>query len=157
MASVNKVILVGNLGAIRKCGTPQSGDAMCNLSLATTDTWRDKATGERKERRNGTASPFSASRPNRGANICARVRRFMFGGSLRTRKWTDKDGQEALHHPNSWRCDADVGGRQGAGAPAGSGRWCPMGGGMGGGSMGGYYNGPVDYAPAPQKSSQAFV
>jgi single-strand DNA-binding protein len=49
MASVNKVILVGNLGADPETRYAPSGDAICNIRLATTDTWKDKATGEKKE------------------------------------------------------------------------------------------------------------
>ena len=48
--SINKVILVGNLGADPKVGNTQSGAKIVNLSVATTDTWRDKASGERKDR-----------------------------------------------------------------------------------------------------------
>ena len=49
MASVNKVILVGNLGRDPEIRYAPSGDAICNLSIATTDTWKDKQTGEKKE------------------------------------------------------------------------------------------------------------
>jgi single-strand DNA-binding protein len=49
MASVNKVILVGNLGKDPETRYAPSGDAICNITLATTDTWRDKATGEKRE------------------------------------------------------------------------------------------------------------
>ena len=49
MASVNKVILIGNLGKDPETRYAPSGDAICNITLATTDTWRDKATGEKRE------------------------------------------------------------------------------------------------------------
>ena len=49
MASVNKVILIGNLGKDPEVRYTASGEAMCNFSLATTDSWKDKASGERKE------------------------------------------------------------------------------------------------------------
>ena len=49
MASVNKVILVGNLGRDPEIRYAPSGDAICNVSIATTDTWKDKQTGEKKE------------------------------------------------------------------------------------------------------------
>src|SRR5574337_1362853 len=49
MASVNKVILVGNLGKDQETRYAPSGDAICNITLATTDSWKDKATGEKKE------------------------------------------------------------------------------------------------------------
>jgi single-strand DNA-binding protein len=54
--SVNKVILVGNLGADPEVRTMQSGDKLVNLSVATSETWRDRQSGERREKPNGTAS-----------------------------------------------------------------------------------------------------
>ena len=54
--SVNKVILVGNLGKDPEIRTLNSGDRVANLTLATSETWRDKSSGERKERPNGTGS-----------------------------------------------------------------------------------------------------
>ena len=61
MASVNKVILVGNLGADPETRYLPSGDPVTNLRLATTDSWKDKASGERRKRRNGIVSSCSAA------------------------------------------------------------------------------------------------
>ncbi|MCE1181458.1 MAG: single-stranded DNA-binding protein [Rhodocyclales bacterium] len=152
MASVNKVILVGNLGRDPEVRYTASGDAMCNLSLATTDTWRDKATGERKELTEWHRVSFFGKQAEIAGQYLRKGSQIYVEGSLRTRKWTDKDGQE--RYTTEIRGDAMqmLGGRQGAGAPAAQGGGAPMGGGMGGGGMGGYDNGPVDYAPAPPKN-----
>jgi single-strand DNA-binding protein len=66
--SVNKVILVGNVGKDPEIRRTQDGRPIANISLATSDTWRDKATGERKERRSGIASSFSANRCARSSS-----------------------------------------------------------------------------------------
>ena len=139
MASVNKVILVGNLGRDPEVRYTASGDAMCNLSLATTDNWRDKATGERKEMTEWHRVSFFG----KTAEICGQYLKkgsqIYVEGSLRTRKWTDKDGQEK--YSTEIRGDAMqmLGGRQGMGAPASSGG-------------GGYDSEPADYAPAPARN-----
>lgn len=140
MASVNKVILVGNLGRDPEVRYTASGDAMCNLSVATTDNWRDKATGERKE----VTEWHRVSFFGKTAEVCGQYLKkgsqIYVEGSLRTRKWTDKDGVEK--YTTEIRGDAMqmLGGRQGMGAPAG------------GGGSGGYDNEPTDYAPAPAKN-----
>ena len=141
MASVNKVILVGNLGRDPEVRYTASGDAMCNLSVATTDNWRDKATGERKE----VTEWHRVSFFGKTAEVCGQYLKkgsqIYVEGSLRTRKWTDKDGQEK--YTTEIRGDAMqmLGGRQGMGAPAG-----------GGGGGGGGYDEPTDYSPAPPKN-----
>ena len=61
MASVNKVIIVGNLGRDPEVRYSASGDAMCNITVATTDTWKDKATGEKKEATEWHRISFSAA------------------------------------------------------------------------------------------------
>ena len=60
MASVNKVILLGNLGADPEVRYMTNGEAMANIRMATTETWRDKATGDKKMRQNGIVSCFLA-------------------------------------------------------------------------------------------------
>jgi single-strand DNA-binding protein len=94
MASVNKAILVGNLGRDPEVRYSASGDAMCNLSIATTDNWKDKATGERKE----VTEWHRVSFFGKTAEVCGQYLKkgsqIYVEGSIRTRKWTDKDGQE---------------------------------------------------------------
>lgn len=94
MASVNKVILVGNLGRDPEMRTFPSGDQIANVAIATTDRWKDKQTGETKEATEWHRVVFS----NRLAEIAGQYLRkgsqVYVEGSLRTRKWTDSSGVE---------------------------------------------------------------
>jgi single-strand DNA-binding protein len=93
--SVNKVILVGNLGADPEIRTLNSGDRVANLRLATSETWRDRQSGERKERTewhrvvifNDNLVKVAESYLRKGAKV-------YLEGALQTRKWTDQSGQE---------------------------------------------------------------
>ncbi len=93
--SVNKVILVGNLGKDPEVRRMQSGDPVVNLSIATSENWRDKASGERKEKTewhrvvifNKNLAEVAEKYLRKGAKVYVE-------GQLQTRKWTDKDGQE---------------------------------------------------------------
>lgn len=93
MASVNKVILVGNLGRDPEVRYMPSGDAMANLNLATTDTWKDKS-GEKQEKTEwhrvvmfGKTAEIAGEYLKKGSQV-------YIEGRLQTRKWTDKEGQE---------------------------------------------------------------
>ncbi len=93
--SVNKVILVGNLGADPEMRSTQDGRPIANLSIATSDSWRDKATGERRERTEWHRVVIF----NEG--LCRIVEQYLkkgskvyLEGSLQTRKWTDQSGQD---------------------------------------------------------------
>ena len=93
--SVNKVILVGNLGKDPEVRRMQSGEPVVNLSIATSETWRDKASGERKEKTewhrvvifNKNLADVAEKYLKKGAKVYVE-------GQLQTRKWTDKDGAE---------------------------------------------------------------
>lgn len=93
--SVNKVILVGNLGADPEIRTLNSGDRVANLRVATSETWRDRTSGERKERTewhrvvifNDNLVKVVESYLKKGAKV-------YIEGALQTRKWTDQSGQE---------------------------------------------------------------
>src|ERR1700735_1340970 len=93
--SVNKVILVGNLGKEPEIRRTQDGRPIANLSIATSDTWRDKASGERKEKTewhrvvifNKNLAEVAEKYLRKGAKV-------YLEGALQTRKWTDKDGAE---------------------------------------------------------------
>ena len=93
--SVNKVILVGNLGKDPEIRSMQNGDRVCNLSLATSESWRDKNSGERKEKTewhrvvifNENLTKVAEQYLKKGATV-------YIEGQLQTRKYTDKDGQE---------------------------------------------------------------
>ena len=92
MASINKVILVGNLGQDPEVKYMPSGGAVTNISIATTDTWKDKATGEKKENTEWHRVVFF----NRLAEIVGEYLRkgsqVYIEGNLRTRKWQDQNG-----------------------------------------------------------------
>ena len=93
--SVNKVILVGNLGADPEIKRTQDGRPIANLSVATSDTWRDKNTGERKEKTewhrvvifNEGLCRIAEQYLKKGAKV-------YLEGQLQTRKWQDKDGKD---------------------------------------------------------------
>ena len=94
MASVNKVIVVGNLGKDPETRFLPDGKAVCNFSVATTDRWTDKASGEKKE----ATEWHRISSFGRIAEICGEYLKkgsaVYIEGKIRTRKWQDKDGQD---------------------------------------------------------------
>ena len=94
MASVNKVILIGNLGKDPETRYAPSGDAICNITLATTDTWRDKASGEKREATEWHKVGFFGKLAEIAGQYLRKGSQVYIEGSLRTRKWTDKDGVE---------------------------------------------------------------
>jgi len=94
MASVNKVILVGNLGRDPEVRYSPDGAAISNFSIATTDTWRDKATGEKKESTEWHRIVFFGKTAEIAAQYLKKGSAVYVEGALRTRKWTDKEGQE---------------------------------------------------------------
>jgi single-strand DNA-binding protein len=94
MASVNKVILVGNLGRDPEVRYSPDGAAISNFSIATTDSWRDKATGEKKEATEWHRIVFFGKTAEIAAQYLKKGSAVYVEGALRTRKWTDKEGQE---------------------------------------------------------------
>lgn len=94
MASVNKVIIVGNVGRDPETRYGTNGDAMTNLAIATTDKWKDKNSGEQKEATEwhrvsmfGKLAEIAGQYVRKGSQV-------YIEGKLRTRKWQDKDGVE---------------------------------------------------------------
>jgi len=93
--SVNKVILIGNLGKDPEVRSTQDGNKIVNLTLATSETWNDRASGERKERTewhrvvifNDRVGEVAEKYLRKGAKVYVE-------GQLQTRKWTDQQGQE---------------------------------------------------------------
>jgi len=134
--SVNKVILVGNLGRDPEIRSTQDGTKVANLSLATSETWRDRNSGERRERTewhrvvifNDKLSEVAEKYLRKGSKIYVE-------GQLQTRKWTDKEGQDRYSTEvvlQRFRGELTMlDGRQDGGA----------GGGFGGGDDGGYSGG----------------
>ncbi len=135
MASVNKVILIGNLGADPEVRYMPSGDAITNIRLATTDTWKDK-NGEKQERTEWHRVAFFGKLAEIAGEYLKKGSQVYVEGRLQTRKWQDKDGQDRY----TTEIVADrmqmLGGRGGAGGggfevqdrPAASGGGAPSGG-----------------------------
>jgi single-strand DNA-binding protein len=124
--SVNKVILIGNLGADPEIRRTQDGRPIANLRVATSESWRDKTTGERKEKTEWHRVVIF----NEG--LCKIVEQYLkkgskvyLEGSLQTRKWQDKDGHDrystevVLQGFNSQLTMLDTRGGSGAGADSG--------------------------------------
>ena len=117
MASVNKVIIVGNLGADPETRYLPSGDAVTNIRVATTDRWKDKASGEMKEATEWHRIAFFGRLAEVAGEYLKKGSQVYVEGSLRTRKWQDKDGQD--RYSTEIRADAMqmLGGRSGGGEP----------------------------------------
>jgi single-strand DNA-binding protein len=93
--SVNKVILVGNLGADPEIRRTQDGRPIANLRIATSESWRDKTSGERKEKTEWhRVVIFSEGLCRVAEQYLKKGAKVYIEGALQTRKWTDKDGQE---------------------------------------------------------------
>jgi single-strand DNA-binding protein len=93
--SVNKVILVGNLGKDPEIRRTQDGRPIANLSVATSESWRDKATGERKEKTEWhRVVIFNEGLCRIAEQYLKKGSKVYLEGQLQTRKWTDKDGQD---------------------------------------------------------------
>ena len=145
MASVNKVILVGNLGKDPETRYAPSGDAITNITLATTDSWKDKATGEKKEATEWHRVVFFGRLAEIAGEYLKKGRSIYVEGRIKTRKWQDKDGQDRY----TTEVVADqmqmLGSREGMGGGgatdegggAGGGAARSSGGGAGGGGGGG--------------------
>lgn len=161
MASVNKVILVGNLGRDPETRTFPSGDQICNVTLATTDKWKDKQSGEMREATEWHRLVFNGRLAEIAAQYLRKGSQIYVEGSIRTRKYTDKDGVEK--YATDIRVDQMqmLGSRQGMGGPSGGGDDAGYGGGGGGysqGGGGGYAPRPpaaAPRAPAPRPAAPA--
>lgn len=94
MASVNKVIIVGNLGADPETRYLPSGDAVTNIRVATTDKWKDKSSGETKEQTEWHRIGFFGRLAEVAGEYLKKGSQVYVEGSLRTRKWQDKDGND---------------------------------------------------------------
>lgn len=94
MASLNKVILIGNLGRDPETRYAPSGDAICNVTIATTETWKDKQSGEKKEQTEWHRVVFFGRLAEIAAQYLRKGSQVYVEGRLQTRKWQDKDGQD---------------------------------------------------------------
>ena len=118
-ASVNKVILIGNLGKDPETRYTPDGAAITNITLATTDTWKDKATGEKKEATEWHRVSFFGRLAEIAGQYLKKGRPVYIEGRIRTRKWQDKEGQDRY----TTEIIADemkmLGSREGMGGPGG--------------------------------------
>ena len=94
MASVNKVILVGNIGADPESRYMPNGDAVANVRLATTESWKDKASGEKREITEWHRLVFYRKLAELVSSYVKKGSQLYVEGRIRTRKWQDKEGQE---------------------------------------------------------------
>lgn len=121
MASVNKVILVGNLGKDPETRFLPSGDAVCNFSVATTDKWKDKS-GQQKEQ----TEWHNISAFGKLAEICAQYLKkgsaVYVEGSIHTRKWQDKEGKDRYSTEIKATSMQMLGGKPGEEKPAPKGK-----------------------------------
>ena len=93
--SLNKVMLIGNLGADPEVRSFQNGGKVCNLRIATSETWKDRNTGERQERTEWhTVAIFSEGLVNVCENYLRKGSKVYIEGQLQTRKWQDQNGQD---------------------------------------------------------------
>jgi single-strand DNA-binding protein len=131
MASVNKVIIVGNLGKDPETRYAPSGDQITNITVATTDSWKDKATGEKKESTEWHRIVFFGKLAEIAGQYLKKGSQVYIEGSLKTRKWQDKDGSDRYtteiradamqmlgRREGSGSADYDRGASYGASAPA---------------------------------------
>lgn len=147
--SVNKVIIIGNLGRDPEVRTFQNGGKVCNLRIATSETWKDKNSGERKERTEWhSVAIFSEPLARVAEQYLRKGSKVYIEGQLETRKWQDQSGQdkystEVVLRPYTstltmldGRGD-NAGGGGGYGGGQGGGGGYDQGGGYGGGNQGG--------------------
>ncbi|WP_226553477.1 single-stranded DNA-binding protein [Celeribacter naphthalenivorans] len=148
--SVNKVILVGNLGADPEVRTFQNGGKVCNLRIATSESWKDRNTGERRDRTQWhTVAIFSEPLARTAEQYLRKGSKVYLEGQLETRKWQDQNGQdrystEVVLRPYTSTMvmlDGRSGGGDGGGYGGGQGGGGGYGGGYDQGPSGGYDDG----------------
>jgi len=135
---INKVILIGNLGADPETRAMPSGTTVANLRVATSESWRDKQTGEQQERTEWHRVAFFGRLAEVAGEYLRKGSQVYIEGSLRTRKWQDKQGNERYSTEIIGNDLQMLGGRGGAGgsAAAGAGAESATRGGPGGGGGG---------------------
>lgn len=146
MASVNKVILVGNLGKDPETRYMPNGEAVTNVTIATTDSWKDKQSGEKKEATEWHRVVFYRRLAEVAGQYLKKGSQVYIEGSLKTRKWQDKDGVEKYTTEIIADTMQMLGSRQGAGdasprESSGQGQRPYGGGGQSGGYEGGQSGG----------------
>ncbi len=135
MASVNRVTLLGNLGADPEMRYTPGGQAVANFRMATTDSWSDKSSGQRQERTEWHRVVVWGKQAELCNEYLKKGRQCYVEGRLQTREWTDKEGQKRYTTEIVANQIVFLGGRDGGGGGGG------FGGGGGGGYGGGGYGG----------------
>ncbi|MBY0233437.1 MAG: single-stranded DNA-binding protein, partial [Burkholderiaceae bacterium] len=154
MASVNKVILIGNLGRDPELRYNPSGVAFCTISLATTRNWKNRESGEKQEETEWHRVVFNDKLAEIVGQYCKKGKPLYVEGRLRTRKWQDKEGRdtyttEIIADQMQLLGGRDSGGDEGGGGGGGYGAR----GGAGGGSS--YGGGGDDYGDQPAARAPA--
>ena len=121
MASVNKVILIGNCGRDPEIRYAPSGAAICNVSIATSRSWKDKTSGERQEETEWHRVVFYDRLAEIAGEYLKKGKSVYVEGRLKTRKWTDKDGVEKYSTEIIAQEMTLLGSREGAGGGPGGG------------------------------------
>ena len=149
--SLNKVMIIGNLGADPEVRSFQNGGKVCNLRIATSETWKDRQSGERKEKTEWhTVAIFSEGLVGVAEQYLRKGSKVYIEGKLQTRKWQDQSGNDrystevVLQGPGAVMTMLDgapgAGGGQRSGGGGGGGDWNRGSSGGGGGSQGGGFN-----------------
>ena len=142
MASINKVILIGNLGRDPEVRYTPSGSAVCNVGLATTRTWKSKESGDKVEETEWHRVVFYDRLAEIAGEYLKKGRSIYVEGRLKTRKWQDKDGVEKYTTEVIAEEMKMLGGREGGGDEGG------------GGGGGGYSRGERSDAPRSAPASR---
>ncbi|WP_261644191.1 single-stranded DNA-binding protein SSB1 [Erwinia mallotivora] len=154
---INKVILVGNLGQDPEVRYMPNGGAVANITLATSESWRDKQTGETKEKTEWHRVVLFGKLAEVAGEYLRKGSQVYIEGSLQTRKWTDQAGVEKYTTEvvvNVGGTMQMLGGRQGGGAPAGGGQGNNNGWGQPQQPQGGnQFSGGQQSRPQPQQNS----
>jgi single-strand DNA-binding protein len=133
---VNKVILIGNLGADPETRAMPSGASVANLRIATTENWKDRTSGENQERTEWHRVALFGKLAEIASEYLRKGSQVYIEGSLRTRKWQDKQGNERYSTEIVGNEMQMLGGRGGGGGGGGEGYGSRSGGGGGGGGEG---------------------
>ncbi len=139
MASVNKVILIGNLGRDPEVRYTPNGNAICTINIATSRVWKNKESGEKQEETDWHRVVFFDRQAEIAGEYLKKGRPVYVEGRLKTRKWQDKDGKDVYTTEVVAETMQLLGGREGAGGGAGGGA----------DEGGGYSEGSQRSAPAP--------
>ena len=138
MAAINKVILIGNLGKDPEVRYTPNGNAICNVSVATTRTWKDKTSGDKQEETEWHRVVFYDRLAEIAGEYLKKGRPIYVEGRLKTRKWQNKEGQDVYTTEIIANEMQMLGGREGMGGAD-----------EGGGGGGGNHNSRPASAPAP--------